>query len=58
MESEIPKEFLASSELKKQRLAFCNTCDRLNKLRQCKECFCFVDLKTMLSNQVCDLKKW
>lgn len=56
--SEIPKKYLASKKLREDRISSCNICSRLNDIRQCKECYCFVDLKTWLKNEKCDLKKW
>lgn len=58
MLSDIPKKYLADKILRKKRVSICESCPRLNVLRQCKECFCFIDLKTGLKNEHCDLKKW
>lgn len=40
------------------RLELCNACPRLSVTRQCKECLCFVDLKTKLRQEKCPLDKW
>jgi hypothetical protein len=50
--------YLTSQEQRKDRLAHCNSCVRLNIIRQCKECLCFVDLKTMLKSEHCPIGKW
>ena len=48
-----------SSDIQSERIEICNSCDRLTKrARQCKECGCFVDLKTWLGDQECPLGKW
>jgi hypothetical protein len=43
----------------KERLEICINCDRLLKVTmQCKECLCFVKLKTKVRGQHCPLGKW
>ena len=42
-----------------ERMTICRSCDRLRKdLPLCKECGCFMPLKTSLKNAVCPLGKW
>lgn len=42
-----------------QRLNICFDCDRLIKATsQCKECGCFMKLKTRLQHAKCPLAKW
>jgi len=42
-----------------KRLEICETCPSLLKLtHQCKECGCFMKLKTKLAEAVCPLGKW
>lgn len=42
-----------------KRLNICLGCDRLIKLtNQCKECGCFMNLKTKLPNATCPIGKW
>jgi len=42
-----------------QRIDICNECKELTKLtRQCKLCFCFMDVKTKLKNKFCPKGKW
>jgi len=36
-----------------RRLDVCKKCDRFSKIRQCKECGCFMDLKTLLKKAKC-----
>lgn len=48
-----------NTEVKNKRLAECLNCPRLNKtLMQCKECGCFVNLKTEYKQEECPLGKW
>lgn len=49
----------ASDELADKRMSICNDCDKLVKVtKQCKECGCFMALKTRLQNAQCPLNKW
>jgi len=42
-----------------QRISICNESDKLTKVtRQCKICFCFMDLKTKMKNKYCPQGKW
>ena len=45
-------------EVRAKRLEICNECDKLNKIRQCTLCHCFVGAKTALSEAYCPLRKW
>lgn len=48
-----------ATNLFRMRKNICNTCPSLMRVsRTCKECLCFVDLKTKLLNQSCPLDKW
>ena len=48
-----------SEEVANKRLDICLGCDRLIKLtNQCKECGCFMNLKTKLPNATCPIGKW
>lgn len=43
----------------KERYAICKQCDRLNKvLKVCKECNCFMPLKTKFQFAWCPIGKW
>jgi hypothetical protein len=47
------------SESSNKRMAICETCPSLLKAtHQCKECGCFMKLKTKLKNAECPLGKW
>jgi hypothetical protein len=48
-----------SEEVAQKRLDMCLGCDRLIKItNQCKECGCFMNLKTKLPNAFCPIGKW
>jgi hypothetical protein len=48
-----------SEEVAQKRLDICLGCDRLIKItNQCKECGCFMNLKTKLPNAFCPIGKW
>jgi hypothetical protein len=54
-----PKIEKASEEVAKKRLKICMSCDRLIKsTKQCKECKCFMNLKTKLAIASCPIGKW
>ena len=59
-----PLDLLDSSnyttkDIRKKRLDICNGCDRLFKpTRSCRECGCFMSLKTWLTDAECPLGKW
>lgn len=49
----------SEEKISKQRLSICLDCDRLIKVTaQCKECGCFMKLKTRLKHARCPLEKW
>lgn len=46
-------------ELQHERIEICNTCPELRELtRQCKQCGCFVDAKTLIKSSSCPIGKW
>lgn len=48
-----------SEEIKKERIAICETCPFFMKLsRQCVKCGCFMDMKTTLPHASCPVGKW
>lgn len=59
-----PFDLLSSSnyttrEQRDERLNVCKGCDELFKpTRTCKECGCFMALKTWLKDATCPLEKW
>lgn len=49
----------ASEDEASRRYGFCEECPSLIKLtHQCKECGCFMKLKTKLKHATCPLGKW
>jgi len=46
--------------LQRDRLAECNTCDYLEvkPIKRCIKCGCFLELKTLVKDEECILKKW
>lgn len=54
-----PNSTKASDETAMARLAICEGCPSLLKVtHQCRECGCFMKLKTKLANAKCPLDKW
>lgn len=50
--------YIETSESNK-RMEICLGCDHLIKLtNQCKECGCFMNLKTKLKDAICPIGKW
>jgi len=50
---------LVSKDVAFDRLDICNECDRLFRPTfTCKECGCFMKVKTRLSGSSCPLGKW
>lgn len=55
----VDKDSYIDEQEAQARLDICNNCDRLIQLtKQCKECGCFMALKTKLKNTKCPLNKW
>mgnify|MGYP003626756429 FL=1 len=43
----------------KQRITICEGCDKFfSPTRQCKVCFCFMDIKTKIKSKTCPKGKW
>lgn len=54
-----PNTNYASEELAESRYEICKGCPELIKLtKTCKQCGCFMALKTKLQNATCPLNKW
>lgn len=49
--------YVADAE-KTRRVKICKECPMLTKLQRCKQCGCFVGLKTRLTTERCPLEKW
>lgn len=64
LDKAVPTDLLFSSnytdkETRDKRYDICKECDRLFKpTRTCKECGCFMGLKTWLKTSECPLGKW
>jgi len=55
----IKRSNYTTEEIAQNRLDICLACDRLiAKTKQCKECGCFMAIKTKLENATCPLGKW
>ena len=47
------------TEVAAERFAICQACPMyIEKTHQCKDCKCFMDLKTKLPNAECPIGKW
>jgi hypothetical protein len=42
----------------KKRYAICVECDKITKIRTCKECGCFMPFKVRLTGAECPIGKW
>jgi RNA polymerase-binding transcription factor DksA len=52
-------ENYTTKEVRDERYAICKECPRLISItRTCKECGCFMALKTWLKDASCPLDKW
>ncbi len=53
-------DFLQVTKAKQQsRYKICEKCDRFIRLTtQCKECYCFMPVKTKFRDAKCPLNKW
>lgn len=50
-------EVLADEELIRKRLSTCNRCEKKTGVR-CRECGCYITLKTAVLVAECPLRKW
>lgn len=54
-----PGEERSDKQLIESRLEICNNCEWLDKrLTRCRQCGCFMKLKTTLRRAECPLHKW
>lgn len=52
-------KFIASSDVVDKRMIICNSCPQLIPITtNCKECGCFMNIKTKLLTATCPLGKW
>ena len=55
----LSKNNYTTKEIFDNRMSICNDCDRLIKITsQCRECGCFMKMKTRLKNAHCPIGKW
>lgn len=47
-----------SKSQRDQRIDICKSCNRLSLLKFCKECHCYMPLKTYITSANCPLGKW
>ena len=56
---ETEEEFLLNKQSRsEQRMAVCKQCPELRALNNCRQCGCFMDIKTRIYSAVCPLGKW
>ena len=54
-----PKTEYVADDIKEKRYSICQTCTRFIKISgQCKECGCFMAMKTGILHASCPLGKW
>jgi hypothetical protein len=54
-----PNTEYVDKEVSTKRFDICKACPKLIKLTsQCKECGCFMSIKTTLKQAACPLEKW
>lgn len=54
-----PSQPRSDKELIESRLKICNTCEWFNKrLVKCRQCGCFMKLKSTLKQAECPIGKW
>jgi hypothetical protein len=54
-----PETEYVDSDVSSKRLSICESCPELIKAtKQCKQCGCFMTLKTKLAKAECPLHKW
>lgn len=54
-----PRQERSDKEMIESRLAICNTCPFFNKrLMKCRQCGCFMKLKTTLASAKCPRGHW
>lgn len=48
----------APADLQKSRMETCKSCPELTMFNRCRQCGCFMDVKTRLTGAKCPLDKW
>ena len=49
---------IADDDIIAHRISTCNSCEHFTRLRRCKQCGCFMDVKTKLVIAKCPVDKW
>jgi len=49
---------IAAQDLTHERLKLCEACQHFSKIRKCKLCGCWMDLKAKLLEAQCPIDKW
>lgn len=52
------RDIIVSDEVRLNRQNICKTCDKLNKMKMCKICHCFMPGKILLKSSNCPEEKW
>ena len=56
---ETETDFLLNKESRsEERLSICKQCPELRALNNCRQCGCFMNIKTRIYSAVCPLGKW
>jgi len=56
--SKLAEDVVADDDLHKTRYNICNDCDKLNKMKFCNECGCYMPVKSKFKIFNCPLQKW
>jgi len=56
--SKVQDKIVVSDEVHKDRLLLCESCEHLTKLHVCRQCHCYMPLKTKFTIFTCPIKKW
>ena len=56
--SKLKDEVVADDQTHKERYDICNNCDKLNSMKFCSECGCYMPIKTKFKIFHCPLQKW
>jgi hypothetical protein len=56
---ESEEEFLLNKQSRsEQRMEVCKQCPELRALNNCRQCGCFMNIKTRIYSAICPLGKW
>ena len=51
-------EVVTEPAVREQRITICKSCDKINELKFCTECNCFMPAKTWVASRKCPMNKW